>query len=74
MHGDKDPMVPRDIVQDFYDEMDESDANWEFISYGKAMHAFTNPEANDPSFGTQFNETVNKRSWNSMKLFFEEVF
>ncbi len=74
LHGDKDPMVPRDIVQDFYDEMDESDANWEFISYGNAMHAFTNPEANDPSFGTQFNETANQRSWNSMKLFFEEVF
>ena len=73
-HGDKDPMVSREDVSNFVQEMDASNANWELISYGNAMHAFTNPDANDKDFGTVYDEQADKRSWNSMKDFFERVF
>ena len=53
-HGDKDPMVSREDVSNFVQEMDASNANWELISYGNAMHAFTNPDANDKDFGTVY--------------------
>jgi dienelactone hydrolase len=38
------------------------------------MHAFTNPEANDPSFGTVYNKRAADRSWGSFKLFLAECF
>ena len=74
LHGERDPMVPLDMVDDFQKEMTEANADWQLHSYGNTYHAFTNPEANDPSLGTAFNEDANKRSWQSMHNFFDEIF
>jgi dienelactone hydrolase len=63
-----------DMVDDFQKEMTEANADWQLHSYGNTYHAFTNPEANDPSLGTQFNEDSNNRSWQSMNNFFDEIF
>jgi dienelactone hydrolase len=38
------------------------------------MHAFTNPQANDPAFGTVYNERAADRSWAAMTLFLAECF
>jgi dienelactone hydrolase len=43
-------------------------------SYGGTMHAFTNPLANDPDFGTVYQGLADKRSWQAMQNFFEEIF
>ena len=67
-------MVPLDMVDDFQKEMTEANADWQLHSYGNTYHAFTNPEANDPSLGTAFNEDSNNRSWQSMINFFDEIF
>jgi dienelactone hydrolase len=37
------------------------------------MHAFTNPRANDPSFGTVYSEAADRRSWATMQNFLAEV-
>jgi len=74
LHGERDPMVPLEMVDTFQKEMTEAGADWQLHSYGGTYHAFTNPEANDPNFGTQYNKSANERSWQSMKNFFEEVF
>tara|TARA_B100000029_G_C17486965_1_gene927617 strand:- start:299 stop:1003 length:705 start_codon:yes stop_codon:yes gene_type:complete len=74
LHGERDPMVPFDMVDDFQKEMTEANADWQLHSYGNTYHAFTNPEANDPSLGTQFNQDSNNRSWQSMVNFFDEIF
>ena len=74
LHGERDPMVPLDMVDTFQKEMTEADADWQLHSYGGTYHAFTNPDANDPNLGTQFNQSANERSWQSMKNFFEEIF
>ena len=74
LHGERDPMVPLDMVDTFQKEMTEAGADWQLHSYGGTYHAFTNPEANDPNLGTQYNKSANERSWRSMKNFFEEVF
>jgi dienelactone hydrolase len=42
--------------------------------YGQTMHAFTNPEANDPGFGTVYNETADRRAWQALDNFLEEIF
>ncbi len=74
LHGERDPMVPLEMVDEFQKEMTEAKADWQLHSYGNTYHAFTNPDANDPSLGTQFSEDSNKRSWQSMKNFFDEIF
>ena len=74
LHGERDPMVPLDMVDAFQKEMTEADADWQLHSYGGTYHAFTNPDANDPNLGTQFNQSANERSWQSMKNFFAEIF
>ena len=74
LHGERDPMVPLDMVDTFQKEMTEAEADWQLHSYGGTYHAFTNPDANDPNLGTQFNQSANERSWQSMKNFFAEIF
>ena len=74
LHGERDPMVPLDMVDAFQKEMTEAGADWQLHSYGGTYHAFTNPDANDPNLGTQFNKSANERSWKSMKIFLEEIF
>lgn len=74
LHGYDDPMVTPDQLNAFADEMTDAKANWEIDIYGNTMHAFTNPEANDPGFGTVYNKQAEARSWIRMKEFFKEVF
>jgi dienelactone hydrolase len=74
LHGFDDPMVTPETVMHFGEEMTEAKANWELDMYGNTMHGFTNPEANDPSFGTVYNKQAETRSWTAMREFFGEVF
>ena len=74
LHGDKDPMVSSEEILALQDEMTESEADWQFISYGNTYHAFTNPAADDIEMGTVYNPESDKRSWIAMTNFLEEVF
>ena len=74
LHGERDPMVPLDMVDSFQNEMTTAGVDWQLHSYGGTYHAFTNPGANDPSLGTQYNKSANDRSWQSMTNFFGEIF
>ena len=74
LHGERDPMVPLEMVDGFQKEMTDVNADWQLHSYGGTYHAFTNPEANDPALGTQYNQDADKRSWRSMLNFFNEIF
>jgi hypothetical protein len=37
-------------------------------------HAFTNPAANDPVLGTVYDEAADRRSWQAMTNFLDELF
>lgn len=73
LHGYDDPMATPDQVMIFANEMTRAKADWQLYMYGNTMHAFTNPEANDPIFGTVYNTLAAKRSWISMQDFLEEI-
>ena len=73
LHGHEDPMVPPDAVNALETELTEAGADWQIHVYGNAMHAFTNPEANDPSFGTVYNADADRRSWITLRSFLEEA-
>lgn len=74
LHGNDDPMVPVEQVIAIQKELTAAKADWQLHSYGNTMHAFTNPMANDPSFGTVYQPTADKRSWQAMRNFLEEIF
>jgi dienelactone hydrolase len=74
LHGYDDPMAPPEQVLAFQQEMTQAGADWQFVTYGNTVHAFTNPAANDPGFGTVYQADADRRSWVAMKGFFEEIF
>lgn len=74
LHGADDPIVPPAQVAAFMEEMRAAKADWQLVHYGGAVHAFTNPEAADHSFGTVYQEAADKRSWRLMASHLEEAF
>jgi dienelactone hydrolase len=73
MNGYKDPLVSAEDRLNFEKEMDEAGLDWQYHIYGKAAHAFTNPEADDPS-GLYYEPLAASRSFDLMLSFFTEVF
>ena len=69
-----DPMVPPEQVLAFQTEMSEAAVDWQVHSYGGTMHAFTNPGANNPDFGTVYNPVAESRTYQSLENFLNEIF
>jgi dienelactone hydrolase len=74
LHGHDDPMVPPEQVLAFEKEMTEAGVDWQVHVYGGTMHAFTNPVANNPSFGTVYKEVAANRAYQSIANFLGELF
>lgn len=73
LHGHDDPMVPVEMVNALEKELTEAGADWQIHVYGNTMHAFTNPDANDPAHGTVYNPVAARRAWVVTKDFLAEV-
>ncbi|QJD30207.1 dienelactone hydrolase family protein [Methylococcus geothermalis] len=73
LHGYDDPMAPPDQVIALGRELTEAGADWQIHMYGHTRHAFTNPLANDPAFGTVYDPVADRRSWQAMQNFLTEV-
>jgi dienelactone hydrolase len=65
--------TPEDVMA-FAKEMTDANADWQLHAYGGTMHAFTNPGANDPDFGTVYNKDAERRSIAALKDFLGELF
>jgi dienelactone hydrolase len=75
LHGADDPFVPLEEVKAFQEEMRQAKVDWQYVSYGGAVHSFTNPEAgSDNSKGAAYNLSADRRSWQAMQDFFKEIF
>ena len=74
LHGADDPNVNPEVAG-FQEEMRNAKVDWEMISYGNAVHSFTDWNAgSDNSKGAAYNEKADKRSWEAMQQFFAEIF
>ncbi len=74
LHGADDPNVKPEEVAAFEQEMRDAKVDWQLVAYGNTVHAFTNPAAgNDPSKGMAYNADSDRRSWEAMKAFFNEI-
>ena len=75
LHGADDPHVNAAQVAAFQQEMRDAKVDWQMIFYGGAVHSFTNPASgDDPSRGVAYNAAADRRSWDAMKKFFDEIF
>ena len=75
LHGADDPLVPESEVAAFAKEMRDAKVDWQMVSYGGAVHSFTNPDAgNDPKSGVAYDERADRRSFFAMLVFFNEIF
>jgi dienelactone hydrolase len=75
LHGADDPYVPADQVKAVESELTNAKVDWQLVKYSGAVHSFTIPEAgNDNSKGAAYNERADKRSWQAMRDFFNEIF
>jgi dienelactone hydrolase len=73
-NGAADPHNPQEAITALQQELDSAGVDWQFINYGHAMHSFTNPQANMPENGLQYNADADRRSWQDMLQFFDEIF
>lgn len=74
MHGYNDPLVSQQDIHHFEEEMTQANVDWQMHIYGHTYHAFTNPQAHDTKLGLFYNAVADKRSWLTMRNFFEEIF
>ena len=74
LHGHLDPMVSQEQIVALKHELTTAGADWQLHVYGRALHAFTNPEANDPKLGTIYDSITDRRSEASCKIILEESF
>ncbi|MDH5297297.1 MAG: dienelactone hydrolase family protein, partial [Nitrospirota bacterium] len=78
LHGNDDKFVSPEEVATFRHQMDSIGANYTFIGYPNATHAFTNPAAtaNGEKFNIPiaYNAAADTASFEEMKKFFGELF
>lgn len=75
LHGADDPHVTQDSVRAFIAEMTAARTDWQLVEYGGAVHAFSDPGAgSNPAAGAAYNAAADRRSWQAMLAFFDEVF
>ena len=78
LHGADDPFVPAEQVDAFKKEMDAAGADYKFVEYPGAVHAFTNPAAteNGKKFGLPlaYDEKADEQSWAELQRFLEALF
>lgn len=74
LHGYQDTMAKPEDLAAIQQELDAHEIDWQSYCYGQAYHAFTNPKANDPDFGTVYNDKADKRSWRALCAFLNESF
>ncbi|UCD78406.1 MAG: dienelactone hydrolase family protein [Desulfobacterales bacterium] len=74
-HGADDGFISTDAINGFQEGMRKSGADWQMVSFGGAVHSFTNPDADKVGInGIAYNKHADERSWQYMQIFFKEIF
>ncbi|RXZ66162.1 dienelactone hydrolase family protein [Pelagerythrobacter rhizovicinus] len=72
-HGDADPLVPREHVLRFWEEMDRAGADWHFHGYSGVKHGFTNPDPPSGNPVVDYDASADRQSWAAMGEMLAEV-
>ncbi len=71
--GYLDPLVPPDQIARFQSEMHAAEVDWQLIAYGRAYHAFTNPNVQGNNGTLAYDLSADRQSWAAAQLFLEET-
>lgn len=74
LHGYQDPFNTDKDLEAIQEELTATNIDWQMNIYGRAMHAFSNPQAHHEEAGMVYNQQAAERSWLAMKNFFNEIF
>jgi dienelactone hydrolase len=74
LNGGDDKFVSDDSIVAFKKEMRDANVDWQFVSFGGAVHCFAIPSAKGEVPGCQYNERAAKRGYALMHSFFAEAF
>ena len=75
LHGADDTFESPAEIAAFQEEMRQGRVDWQMNYYGGAVHSFTNPDAGKAGIkGVAYNEAADRRSWQAMRDFFDEIF
>lgn len=76
-NGADDPLVSKESIEEFKEEMTDAHVNFEFKNYEGATHSFTNPNADAiaKEFGMPvgYSASADRESWEDMKAFLKKV-
>ncbi|MEB0045345.1 MULTISPECIES: dienelactone hydrolase family protein [unclassified Pseudomonas] len=73
LHGASDPLVPKEQLPAFENEMNAAGVDWQLLSYGGAVHSFTDPHANVPGM-MMYDAKTATRAFVSMHNLLDEAF
>ncbi len=77
-HGEADQFVSADEIRNFKNNLDSVKADYTFLTYANATHAFTNPDATATGkkfhMPIEYNAKADQKSWKDMKLFLAKIF
>jgi len=73
--GAEDPMIPKDQVQEFEKEMKAAGAKAEVVTFPKARHSFTNPDADKVGMDAlKYDADADKKSFDQLLALFKKTF
>jgi dienelactone hydrolase len=73
--GADDPYEKPEDMKAFEQQLRDNNVDYSIISYGHAVHAFTDPGVDALNQnGAKYNAAADKRSWQAMRDFFTEIF
>ena len=74
LHGADDKFETPEDIANFQKEMRDANVDWQFLSFGGAVHCFAIPKADGSVPGCLYNERAARRGEQQMHRFFDEVF
>ncbi len=74
LHGADDRFESPEQIAGFQNEMRDAKVDWEFLSFGGAVHCFAIPTADGSVPGCKYDPKVARRAFAQMHRFFDEVF
>lgn len=74
LHGHDDPLAKPEAVLAFGSEVSALKLDWQVHAYGRTQHAFSTPGADFAPYGLRYSAKADRRAWQAMGNFLEEVF
>jgi dienelactone hydrolase len=72
IHGRADPVTPKPMMDALEDEFTKANVDWHVVTFGRGVHSFCDPTANDPA-ATQYDDKLCRTSYMLMRDFFAET-